>query len=468
MRSLAQTKPFNLVRSFSLLSFLSIMLITVILALLLSRFLTQNMLTRDATVTMQFVQSIARINNPSGHFAHQSVQTQQSTVGNLPSGEDFVTSKAILEEFFAHIVAIPEVVRANVFDVNKQVIWSNQQHLIGKQFQDNPELDEALAGQLVIETGVVQQQRKAEHIEFEQGVSRFVENYIPIWNSAGDKVIGVVEVYRVPHALFRAIARGNRLVWASTLAGGLFLYGSLFWVVRRAAQLIQRQQTQLVESETMAAVGEMASTLAHNLRNPLASIRSSAELATEEESAPVLRENAVDIVNAVDRLDQRVRELFTYSQPLQSAQRQIHIDALIDKTLPNFQSDMAQQGIKLLRELEDRLPPVQGDASLLEQALHSLVANALEAMPEGGSLTISARLAPDRRRLQLCIHDTGTGIAEEQLDNVFKPFFTTKPKGLGVGLSLVKRIVERHRGSVEITRRDGQGTTVSLLIPLSE
>jgi two-component system sensor histidine kinase HydH len=468
MRLFAQTKPFNFVRSFSLLSFLSITLITVISAVLLSRFLTQNMLIRDATITMQFVQSIALINDPSGYFVHQSARMQNGAVGDASSEADFVASKAILEEFFAHIVAIPEVVRANVFDVNRQVIWSNQQHLIGKQFQDNPELDEALAGELAIETGVVNQQRKAEHIEFEQEVSRFVENYIPIWNTAGDQVIGVVEVYRVPHALFRSIGRGNRLVWTSTLLGGLFLYGSLFWIVRRAAQLIQRQQTQLVESETMAAVGEMSSSLAHNLRNPLASIRSSAELAIEEESAPVLRESAVDIVNAVDRLDQRVRELFTYTQPLQAALQRVHIDALINNTLSHFQPDMALQNVKLELKLEEGLPALQADAGLLEQACHSLIANALEAMPDGGDLTISAQLTVDRRGIQLGIHDTGIGIAVDQLENVFKPFFTTKPKGLGVGLSLVKRIVERHHGSIEITSREGRGATVSLLIPLSE
>jgi two-component system sensor histidine kinase HydH len=281
-------------------------------------------------------------------------------------------------------------------------------------------------------------------------------------------VIGVVEVYRLPHALFRAIAKGQRIVWGSAIAGGLFLYGALFWIVRRASQVIQRQQEQLVESETMAAVGEMASAMAHNLRNPLAAIRSSAEVATEEGAATLLREYAQDIIATVDRLEQWIRDLLTYARPLQHTPTPVQIISIIQETLKHFQTDLTQQGIKLVLDTNEPLPPLQADASLLQQACHSLIANAIEAMPDGGTLTISPRRSTDWNGVQLHISDTGPGISKDHMDKVFRPFFTTKPKGVGVGLTLAKRIVERHGGTIEFTIEDGRGTTVSLFLPFTE
>jgi signal transduction histidine kinase len=426
------------------------------------------MLTRDAMVTMQFIQNIAQINNPSNYFAPQRTRRNHTTMDDRSTPEEVKASKAALEEFFAHILVMPEVVRANVYNDDKQIIWSSHPYLVGKRFQDNPELSKALAGQLAVKTATVKRKRKSEHVDFPLGVSRFVENYIPIWNTAGNKVVGVVEVYRVPHALFRSIDKGNRLIWGSAVAGGLFLYGSLFWIVRRAAQVIHRQQALLVESETMAALGEMTSAIAHNLRNPLASIRSSAELLTEEETSSFIRETAMDIVAAVDRLDQRIRELFAYARPPQHTLRPVQLNALIQETLQQLQPDLNHKGIKLELDLADALPPLQGDASLLQQACWSFITNAVEAMPHGGTLAITSRPATNLRDIQLSISDTGQGIPKDHVKQAFRPFFTTKPKGLGVGLAFAKRIVERHEGTLEIASEEGRGTTVSIYFPATE
>ena len=171
-------KPFNLLRSFSILGFLSIALITAISATLLSRFLTNNMLERDAVVTMQFIQSVAEINNPTSYFKESENQR----------------GKAALEEFFMHVVGIPDVVRANVYADNKRIIWSSQPHLVGQRFEDNQELEGALSGHLVIKSGKANEHEKSEHVEFDKGISDFVANYIPIWDGINNNVVGVVEV----------------------------------------------------------------------------------------------------------------------------------------------------------------------------------------------------------------------------------------------------------------------------------
>jgi signal transduction histidine kinase len=468
MISAMRSKPFNLLRSFSLLSFLSIAFITVISTALLSRFMTNNTLARDGMVTMQFVQGITHLYDPTGYFVYQSSPHLDNFSIDPASFHGIEMNNTAMEKFFTHIVAIPEVVRANVYNSNSEVIWSSQADLIGKRYLDNPELRAALMGQLIIETGTVQPRRKAEHVEFAQDVSRFVEYYIPIWDTPKHKIVGVVEVYKAPHALFGAIAKGQRLVWGSAIVGGLFLYVSLFWIVRRATQLIQRQQEQLVEAETMATVGEMASAIAHNLRNPLASIRSSAEIAIEEEASPLVQEIAQGIILAVDRLEQWIRELLVYVRPLPHARMPVQLNSIIQNVLQDMQIAMSNQHVKLLVDLTEPLPPLSADASLLQQACHSVIVNALEAMPNGGTLTIRSLLSTNGKWIRLDMRDSGAGIPQDQLDKIFRPFFTTKRKGLGVGLSLVKRIVERHGGTIVLTSEEKQGTTVSFAFPLTE
>jgi two-component system sensor histidine kinase HydH len=314
----------------------------------------------------------------------------------------------------------------------------------------------------------VRQRRKAEHVEFAQDVSRFVEYYIPIWDTPKHTIVGVVEVYKTPHALFAAIAKGQRLVWGSAIAGGLFLYASLFWIVRRATQLIQRQQEQLVEAETMATVGEMASTIAHNLRNPLASIRSSAEIALEEDASPLIQEIAQGIILAVDRLEQWIRELVGYVRPLPHTHMPVQLNSIIQNTLQDVQTAISNQHVKLIVDLTEPLPLLSADAGLLQQACHSVIVNALEAMPNGGTLTIKSLLSTNGKYIQLDMRDSGVGIPQDQLEKIFRPFFTTKRKGLGVGLSLVKRIVERHGGTIVLTSEEKRGTTVSFAFPRTE
>lgn len=453
-------QPFNLLRSFSLLSFLCISIIGVASALLLSRFLTGNILERDAVVTMQFVQSILQTLNPDLYFF------DVVAIPEIPSSDD--ATRTEFEHVFQQLAHMPEVVRANVYAQDKKVVWSTNPQLVGKSFYDNAELEAALGGHLTVKTGRAQQVQKAEHVEFSQDVRYFAENYIPIWGRQRTLVLGVVEVYKIPDALFAAITRGNRLVWTSTVLGGLFLYGALFWIVRRATLVMQQQRERLVTSETMATVGEMASAIAHSIRNPLASMRSSAELALELDDVHDQQHIAADIITAADRLEALVRTLLTYSRPLQHTPALIQMHEVLQEVLDDFQQDMDKLHITLQRQLAASLPLLQGDGTLIRQVLHNVLANALEAMPDGGTLTITSGVSSDGRALLMTFRDTGSGIAPEQMVHVFKPFFTTKHRGLGVGLAFTRRIVESHGGTITLASETGHGTVVSLSLPAAE
>jgi signal transduction histidine kinase len=447
----ARLVRFSLIRWFSLLSLLCIGAVTVTTSLLLSRFLTDRMLERDAAVTMQFVQGISQVEGATAYF----VDRRPSREGNR------------LEDFFTHIAGMPDVLRANAYASDATLIWSSDPQLVGRRFGVNDELQRALAGEMQMESGVAGRQAKPklEHMFLGASVN-FVETYIPVREPLNGQVIGVVEIYREPRALFDAIRAGTLLIWASALAGGLLLFAALSWVIRRADRIIREQQQRLLEAETLALLGEMAGAVAHGIRNPLATIRSSAELLLPD-SSPETSESARDIIDAADRLEKWVRELLTHAQPESCATDAVHLERLIPESLDIFRKEMERRGVKLMLTLPEQLPAVQGDAALLKQSFNSLLANALEAMPQGGVLRIETESLSEAGQVQVLVHDNGVGIPAEQMDKVFLPFHTTKQKGLGMGLPIVQRVIGRLRGSVTIESEPGRGTSVVMQIPVA-
>jgi signal transduction histidine kinase len=475
MERAGEEKPFNLIRWFSIVSFVCIVFISSFSAFLLSRFLTHNILQRDAVVTMDFVQSHTEAENAAFFF-------EEADPG---------MAREYFEDLFKHVLTMPEVVRVNVYDKEGNVLWSDDERLIGHNFMPNPDLITGLTGTLAITSGTSGKPMKGEHV-FDKEVPFFAEIYIPIWNNSKGRVVGVFEVYKEPLMLFNTIQKGNRLIWASAVLGGLFLYVFLFWIVRRADKTIRRQQGQLLESQTSALVGEMTSAVAHGIRNPLASIRSSAEVALEQartfcesnceprsdrytaeealEESPLslFTSTSNDIIAEADRLSGWIKELLAYAHISRGTFIPIQINDLIRSALVGPGEQMAKRGIKSIFELEEALPHIDADELPLNQMFISLISNAIEAMPEGGEITVRTRFIKEKAQVNIIIMDTGKGIPKDKLEKVFTPFFTTKSKGIGVGLSLAKRIMDRHHGTIQLESRESVGTTVSLQIPISK
>ena len=203
----------------------------------------------------------------------------------------------------------------------------------------------------------------------------------------------------------------------------------------------------------------MSSAVAHSLRNPLATIRSSAELALEFDTGPA-HKNINDIIGQVDRMSKWVRELLQSLRPLNDEAEPVNLVAALHDSLMAFEQQIAKAGVHVVFEPQET-PMVLSQQVQLTQILNSLLANALEAMDKGGTLTIT--LEPtDAQGVSVVVSDTGKGMNEEQRSMAFRPFFTTKQGGLGVGLVLVKRIMERFGGAVTLDSREGEGTSVRL------
>jgi signal transduction histidine kinase len=452
-----ERRPFNLLRSYALTSLVAMFTIGGLSGVIFGNYLAENLLRRDAEVSQAFLQSMAEVEGGAELF-------RDTEAGIKPLLREQVYG---LPELVDHIATMPAVVRANLYSDTGQVIWSTQANLLGKRFTVNHELEDALDGKTVFELKDIKEEQKAEYAEFGSDISRLVENYLPIFDESDGSVAAVVEIYKAPKILFDEIESALLLVWFSVAGATLFLYASLFWIVYRANSVIQSQQQRLVESETMVAIGEMASAIAHSIRNPIAAIRSSAELASETSRDPLIHETTDDIINETDRVEQWIRELLIYSRPEGSTQFQVaHLDRILMQSLEGYMRLMKQNNICLQCELDSEIPEIKGDAGLLGQMFNSILANAIEAMPDGGSLHVGMHIPPEPEAIRISITDTGHGIPDERLDGLLESCLTTKRYGLGIGMLLANRIVKRHGGSVSLHSEVGEGTTVVFEIPL--
>jgi signal transduction histidine kinase len=245
--------------------------------------------------------------------------------------------------------------------------------------------------------------------------------------------------------------------------------GELARAFGRMTENLERTQSQLVQSEKLASIGEMAAAVAHGLRNPLASLRAAAQLVRRHPEAPSSAEHLNAIVEEVDRLDRRISHLLSFSRPAPYRPLKESVPRLVEGLLPTFSEPLREQGVELQLELSPVLPEVRVDPMQLEQALVEIISNALDAMPQGGRLRIGASLNGNGAgpvEVSIEIADTGTGIPDQVLPSVCEPFFTTRQDGTGLGLAIAKRYVEQNGGRLEIVSRPG-GTTVRVHLPVA-
>ncbi|BAN50710.1 sensor histidine kinase [Metapseudomonas resinovorans] len=452
---------FNLLRWFSLVSLVVIASVAIGLGIISTRFVVTESIERDAMLSSQFIQSIA-----SAEIRHVALPTSMTMGELLDARQDGHHPQHMLEarqrarnEFLDHIAMLPDALLANIYGADRVIVWSTNPALVGKDMSGHDDLEQAFSSPMQVAASYDEVTDRSEQKFLRAPRTLFIENYIPLLDDQGN-VASVVEIYKEPRDLVQRIQRGFVLIWMATAIGGGLIYLGLYWIVRRASGLLARQQSQLIANETFVALGEMSSAVAHSLRNPLASIRSSAELAQEMVEPPV-RKNIDDIISQVDRMSKWVRELLISARPLSGDVEAVEPLAVINEALHGFDQQIRHSGVRVEFHAE-AAPAVVSHRVLLAQVLNSLFANAIEAMPNGGLLRIE--VAPDSsgKRLLLAITDTGQGMTRKQETMAFKPYYTTKQGGLGVGLVMVKRIMERFGGKVSLTSREREGTRICL------
>jgi signal transduction histidine kinase len=233
----------------------------------------------------------------------------------------------------------------------------------------------------------------------------------------------------------------------------------------------RRLEERLREAEHLSAVGQLARGIAHEIRNPLNFISLSIDH-IKTKYRPHDGAQAEGFVKLVDgmkeeirRLDRLVRDFLDYGKPLKLDLQPVHTQALLADVVEIVRAKAESDHIQI-HERYDILPQLRMDAELMKSCLFNVVNNAFQAMPGGGSLTI----ATEGRNgwFVLRLSDTGIGVSKENLARIFEPFFTTKSQGLGLGLAMTKRVIEEHGGKIEFISAEGQGSEVTIGLPLSE
>ncbi|MEZ5351294.1 MAG: ATP-binding protein [Bryobacteraceae bacterium] len=211
-------------------------------------------------------------------------------------------------------------------------------------------------------------------------------------------------------------------------------------------------------SERLAAIGQLMAGLAHELRNPLGTMKASAEMLLKQlpEGEPVPRELAGYIREEVDRTNSLVTRFLDFARPLELRPSKTDVNELLDAAISQLQRRTPAPDVTFYRNYSPDVHPVMMDGELMERVFYNLLLNAAEASPAGGAITVKTRPLADG--VEVAVIDRGPGIDTAHLENIFNPFFTTKPTGTGLGLAIVSKIVDQHGGKVLVESEPGQGT----------
>jgi signal transduction histidine kinase len=287
-------------------------------------------------------------------------------------------------------------------------------------------------------------------------------------------VIGVIEIVRdVSHDYQQVFKlQGLIVITCVSIMGLLFLV--LRFVVKYGERIIEqraderlRLEEKLRRAEHLSAIGEMTAGVSHEIRNPLGIIKSSAQLMKKKMARLDPTTNIPDIiVEESTRLDHIITDFLDFARPKTADLHLCAVEDIIEKNLVFLASQIQENNVRVVKDFQNHLPLIMGDPAMLYQAFLNIMLNAFQAMDGDGTITISTRM----KEGQVCISvtDTGQGIDEDILKKIWTPFFTTKETGTGLGLGIIKNIIEAHRGSIQITAVPPQGTRVMITLPSAD
>ena len=462
--------PFGLVEFFSLPGFIVILVVTGILVVFLTVRAQQMALKKNEDYLILLASNL-------NHQIYQQflLPTAFEKGGRITLSDPEQSRR--LDEVVRNTIHGFHVEQLNQYDQEGVFSYSTVNLPLGKKCSDLIGVQKALAGENYFEMPGYSPffsifWPRSDHL---QSLKAFIPFRLE-GNKVATRTGPVVGVFEITQNISGDLAEINRfrliiLVTLVVIMGLLFLV--LRQIVKKAGVILARRQEeqrvlegQLHQTERLAALGEMTAGVAHEIRNPLGIISSTAELLQErlERYEPQNRLARI-IVEEVNRLNEKVTEFLDFARPRMPNLRPGDLEAVLDRSLEFLEPEIQRLGIGVNRDyhLNGRMLTV--DPDLLHQAFLNLLLNAIQAMPGGGQLTVRTGPGPQGRGGEIRIEDTGEGIEPESLKKVLNPFFTTKEKGSGLGLPIVKSIIETHQGTLRIDSDRAGGTVVAITLP---
>jgi PAS domain S-box-containing protein len=386
-------------------------------------------------------------------------------IGTLSSGEDITEKKKIENDLKLErdkLEAVTENIGAGLGIISKdyQILWANKllKQLNGEcegkkcysTFNKLKDVCPDCGVKKVFETGVPLDVHEYSNLD-EKGNRFWIELIVtPIKDEKGN----------ITSALELAVNITERKLMQNKLAE---YSQKLEKLVEKRTQQLRQTQAKLVKSERLAAIGELAAMVGHDLRNPLTGIKGAAYYLNSKyrgEISNVGKAMLTTIDECIEHSNKIINDLLDYSRDLKLELSETTPKALLARSLAMLK---VPKKVKVINKTGDK-PAVTVDAARMTRVLLNILQNAVDAMPDGGTLTLASKTV--KGNLQISIADTGTGMSKKTIAKLWTPLFTTKAKGMGFGLSICKRIVEAHKGEISVKSKIGKGSTFTVTIPL--
>ncbi|MBI4685189.1 MAG: HAMP domain-containing protein [Nitrospirae bacterium] len=248
-------------------------------------------------------------------------------------------------------------------------------------------------------------------------------------------------------------------------------FGELAESINDMARSLKEHMIKMQRTEQMNMCGELAIGLAHEIKNPLAAIKISMEVFSTENTLPEEdRDVLLKVIGEIKRIEALLKDLLSFARPPKPQFNLVNVNTLLDASLSlsikSLFSPDKSDTINIIKDFDSHLPETMADPMQLKQVFLNLLLNAIDAMPEGGTLTAKTSYDSSENTIKIEIADTGRGIEKAIIDKVFQPFFTTKAKGTGLGLAITKRLIEEQKGSISVDSIQGRGTTFKIALPV--
>jgi two-component system, NtrC family, sensor histidine kinase HydH len=369
-----------------------------------------------------------------------------------------------------------QVERVNVYDRTNIISYSYDKDMIGKMNAGGSGFENAVNGKItstLIRKGnfwqlVIGMPEEVRMVTF--GPFRAEK----LLSSPSGPILGVVEIEQdLTDDYQRIFVFQTRIILTSAGVMGM-LFVVLLLVVRRGERIIEiraqermKLKEDLAKARHLSSLGELTAGISHEIRNPLGIIQSSAALLKKKMAGLDPKNTIADIiVEESKRLNAIITDFLSYARPRSPQFRSCHVEEILERNI-RFLEPQLLQGHHRIRPISDEgSPEISADPDMLYQAFLNILLNGIQAMPEGGEITVN--LSRNGQHLILLFEDEGIGIPEEAADSLLDPFFTTKETGTGLGLGIVQSILKSHNGTIRIENRSPKGAKVTVTLPLTQ
>jgi signal transduction histidine kinase len=463
-----KAKPFRLVKYFTLVSLILIFLGTIVLSMLNTHW------AREIHRQKSEEYALLVLENLNHQVFMQFI---------LPVALQFGEIKLRQREQFERLDKVVrntlhsfQVEMVNIYDVDGVIAYSFNQEWIGRKNYGGTGYTQAIAGNTVS-----RQVQRGNFWEIFLGIpkeSRLI-TFAPLRAERvpaqiSGPVLGVVEVVQDLSKGYKSIFKFQILVISTSALVMLVLFLVLTYVVKRGEAIIEKRalerlrlKDQLNRARHLSALGEMAAAISHEVRNPLGIIRSSADLLKKKVTA-IDPSNQIPniIIEESSRLNDIITDFLKFAKPRNPSFTPCRVEEVLEKNLTFLAPQLEAANHRVEKFYQDDLPEIIADAAMLYQAFLNILINAVQAMPDGGVIFIDVR--GNHEAVDITVTDDGEGISEDLLEKIWDPFFTTKDMGTGLGLKIVKNIIDLHNGQIRIRNRSEGGARVNIQLPLRQ